>query len=181
MDDNALLAMINDGNHIAFNNLVDKYVVPLNIFAGRIIGDSTAAKDIVQDTFVHVWEHRKELKSVSHIRNYLYLVTRNYALNYVKRLSKRSIYGKNMGLIEEDISAQYIRTETARLLREAIDKLPHRTAEVLRLTMDGLKQEEIAARMHITLATTKAHKGKGIKKLREILGPLSYLVMYIPI
>lgn len=176
MDDNTLFSIIADGRRDAFDSLVDRYVVPLNVFAGRITGDSEAARDIVQDAFVYVWENRRKMESVGHIHNYLYLAVRNYSLNWMKRLSRSGRLPESIHMADEDISAQYIRTETARLLKDAIDSLPERTAEVIRLSLDGVKQEEIAERLNISLATVKAQKARGIVRLREILGPLSYLI-----
>ncbi len=72
-----------------------------------------------------------------------------------------------------------MRAETARLLNEAIDRLPEGTAQIIRLSLDGFKQEQIALRLDISLATVKAQKGKGILKLREILGPLSALFPFL--
>ncbi len=172
MSDPALFAKIYGGDRSAFDTIVERYVAPLNLFAVRIIGDGETARDVVQDAFVYVWENRRKLKSAEHLRNSLYLVVRNYSLNWLKRFSGS---GKLTGEVcpsEEDISAEYVRAETARLLDEAIARLPEGTARIIRLSLEGLKQEQIAQRLNISLATVKAQKSKGIVKLREILGPL---------
>ncbi|MDL2319998.1 sigma-70 family RNA polymerase sigma factor [Alistipes sp. OttesenSCG-928-B03] len=179
MDDNALLKRITDSDRSAFDILAGRYVIPLNVLAYRIIGDRDVAKDIVQDAFVHIWENRKKLNDVTHMRNYLSLIVRNYSINCAKRLSRSSRLGSNMDLREEDFSIQYIRVETARLIYEAVESLPSPTAEVMRLSLEGLKQEEIARQLNIALPTVKVHKSKGLRKLKEILEPLSYLILIL--
>lgn len=179
MNDETLHEMIIGSDRRAFDALVERYAVPLNVFAVRIMGDSEAARDVVQDAFVYVWENRRKMENAAHIHNYLYLAVRNYSLNWHKRMSRSGGLTSDSVLFEEDISAEYIRTETARLLKEAIDRLPERTAEILRLSVDGLRQEQIAERLNISLATVKAQKSKGIIKLREILGPLSVLFAFL--
>jgi RNA polymerase sigma-70 factor (ECF subfamily) len=59
--------------------------------------------------------------------------------------------------------------ETARLLYETLQNLPERTAEVIKLTLDGFRQEEIAERMGIAVSSVKTLKSSGIGKLREIM------------
>ena len=171
--------MISGGDRSAFDTIVERYVAPLNLFAVRIIGDSEAARDVVQDAFVYVWENRRKLKSADHLRNSLYLVVRNYSLNWLKRFSGSDKLTRDVVPAEEDISAEYVRAETARLLDEAIARLPEATARIIRLSLEGLRQEQIAQRLDISLATVKAQKSKGIIKLREILGPLSILFGFL--
>ncbi len=72
-----------------------------------------------------------------------------------------------------------IEEESRRLLHTAIMELPSRTAQVIRLSLEGLPQGEIAAVMGVSLANVKALKSIGIKKLREILGPMSVLLVMI--
>jgi RNA polymerase sigma-70 factor (ECF subfamily) len=177
--------MIRGGDRRAFDTLVERYVTALNVFALRIIGESESARDVVQDAFVCVWENRHKIDCDDHLRNYLYLAVRNYSLNVVKRRSRTlgtlgaAAANAAEPTAQEDISAEYVRVETARILVEAIGQLPHSTAEVLRMSLDGVKQEEIARRLGMSLATVKALKAKGIARLREILGPLSVLFPFL--
>lgn len=177
MDDNTLVRKIASGDREAFDILAGRYVVSLNVFSYRITGDSEAARDIVQDAFVHVWEKRRRLNDGEHLRHYLYLIVRNYSLNYVKSSSRSGPLAGNADVAGDDIAAQYIRTETARLIHNAIQTLPARTAEIMRLSLDGVKQEQIAERLGISLPTVKAHKSRGIKRMREILEPLAFLIL----
>ncbi len=179
MPDKALFTMISGGSRQAFDTVVERYVAPLNLFAIRIVGDDEAARDVVQDAFVYVWENRRKLQSADHLRNSLYLVVRNYSLNWLKRSSNSCKSEEAVDLSGEDISAEYVRAETARMLDEAIARLPRGTAQVITLSLEGLKQEEIARRLGISLATVKAQKSRGIVLLREILGPLVALFAFL--
>lgn len=175
MDEKHLLRDIANGDRNAFEILAMRYYVPLTVFAMRMTGDRDTAEDIVQDAFVYLWEKRRSLNDAQHMRNYLYLIVRNYSIDHRRSTTRIRPLQNEAYLKEEEISAHYIRTETIRLLHEAVGKLPPRTAEVVRLTLEGMKQEQIAAQMGITLATVKALKGEGIKKLREMIGPLVLL------
>ncbi len=62
-----------------------------------------------------------------------------------------------------------IEHEVVRVLHETIESLPPRTAEVMKLTLGGLKQEEIGVEMGISLASVKTLKAAGIRKLGAML------------
>lgn len=89
----------------------------------------------------------------------------------------RLAYAENYRL-EQTVDLVVVEEEKYRLLSEAINQLPPRTANVIKYSREGMSQEEIAKKMEITVATVKLLKSKGIKKLKEILGPLSFLISF---
>ncbi|MCL2561194.1 MAG: sigma-70 family RNA polymerase sigma factor [Rikenellaceae bacterium] len=171
MGDKELMHNIVQGDREAFNLLTVKYYPALFMFAESIIPGKDAAKDIVQEAFVYLWEKRKKLTDVISVKNYLYTAVRNYCYIHLRSSKLRAnLPAGNMTVQEEDIHYNYVRAETIRLLSAAIDTLPSRTAEVIRLTLEGLRQEKIAESMNITVATVKLLKARGIIRLRELLG-----------
>ena len=172
------LFVIADGDRNAFGIMARHYYAPLTVFASRLTGSREAAEDIVQDALVHVWERRRRLNDVGHMRNYLYLLVHNYSVDYFRAASKLFPLPGKLARHDEDVMAEDIRVETSRLLYAAIDSLPPRMAEIMRLTLEGMKQEDIAARMDIKVATVKAQKSEGIKKLQKALGSFSFILLY---
>ena len=168
MDDNILLDNIIKGDHHAFRLLMERYCGALFVFASRMLTRGYLAEDIVQESFEIVWSNRKILKRADSIKSYLYGIVRNRCLAAI-RASKVSDRYKNSSQpdLEEDTMSKYIETETMRLLMEAIETLPPRSAQVMQLSLEGLKQEFIADQMGITVATVKALKAEGVKRLRD--------------
>lgn len=80
---------------------------------------------------------------------------------------------------EESFWPYVIEEETNRLLLEAIGQLPPRSAEVMRLSLEGIRLEKIAEQMNISINTVKSLKYEAIRKLRNSLGPLIYLFLYL--
>lgn len=160
----------------AFDALVHRYDVALNAFALHIVGSAEAAEEIVQDVFMNLWLNRKKVDFGAPLRNYLYVSTRNMAYNYLRSANR---YDDRIRKFETDASVAYsfmVEEEALRLLDEAIDRLPPRTAEVIRMSLEGMKQEEIAERMNVTLSNVKNLKSIGIRRLKELLGPLFILL-----
>ena len=163
-----------------FDQLVKRFGESLNAFACRITNDREAAGDIVQTVFANLWMNRKKIDFENSIDRYLYVSARNLSYKYLN--SRKRLNDQLPDIAESDeqsVTNHLIREETIRLLMEAIDQLPPRTAEVILLGMEGLKQDEIAEKMNVTVANVKLLKSRGIKKLREILGPLYVLIVYI--
>lgn len=169
-----LLARLARGDHAAFKALSERYGRAMHFFAIRMLGDDFLAEDIVQDAFHSLWENKQSLRTVLSVRNYLYGIVRYKCLAALRSREIGQRYRDSLKPDSEDVVSQYIEAETMRLLIEAIETLPPRTGEVIRLSLEGLKQEQIARQMGIALATVKLLKAEGIKKLRHLL-PMALL------
>jgi RNA polymerase sigma-70 factor (ECF subfamily) len=167
MDDKTLSLNISLGDRDAFRLLMERYYGALWVFAARLLHDDFSAEDVVQDTFVDIWQERKQLPRVISLNSYLYGIVRNKCIAIMRSSRRAENYRNDFQPVEEDMLDKYIETETLRLLSTAIEALPPRSARVIRLSLEGLRQEKIAEQMNITVATVKALKSEGIKKLRK--------------
>ncbi|WP_279130491.1 RNA polymerase sigma factor [Butyricimonas virosa] len=177
MDDGVLFERVTRDDAKALGIIMHRYATALYSFAYRIVGETLAAEDIVQEIFINLWVKRRNLKPGPSLRNFLYLSVRNLALNHIRRQKVRLAYAENYRL-EQTMDLMVIEEEKYRLLSEAINQLPPRTADVIKYSCEGMSQEEIAQKMEITIATVKLLKSKGIKRLKEILGPLAFLICF---
>lgn len=178
MDDQIIFERITQNDAEALAIAMRRYGAALYSFAFRIVGESHAAEDIVQEVFVNLWEKRHRLDAGPSLRNFLYLSARNLALKHIRKI-KTHLAHADRYRFEQTLGLYVVEEERYRLLLEAIDRLPPRTAEIIRYSRDGVPQDEIAQRMGITVATVKLLKSRGIQKLRELLGPLSYLLFFL--
>lgn len=177
MEDGLLSKNISIGNRKAFNILTERYYKSLCAFAFQIVDDYDTAEDVVQDTLVNIWVKRSRLSEVEEIKSYLYASVRNLAISTLRTNKRNEAIKEKVEIIEEDIYRNYIEQETYRLLMEAINQLPPRTSEVIRASLNGTKQQVISEEMGITIATVKALKADGIKKLRSLLKHLQILLI----
>ncbi len=178
MDDGILFERVTHDDAKALGIIMNRYATVLYSFVYRIVGETLTAEDIVQEIFITLWVKRRNLKSGPSLRNFLYLSARNLALNYIRTQKIHHAYVDNYRL-EQSMDLLVVEEEKYRLLSEAINQLPPRTAEVIKYSCEGISQEEIANKMGITIATVKLLKSRGIQKLKEILGPLSFLMYFI--
>ncbi len=172
MDDLILIKGISRGDRSAFDALTDRYYDALCSFANQIVGNLAAAEDVVQETLVCLWIRRGKLSKVEYVKNYLYTMVRNFAVSHLRSERVRHPGTGYTEPLDDDFSRLFIEQETSRLLAEAIDCLPPRTSDVIRLTLDGVRQEQIGEQMGITVATVKALKADGMRKLKKMLSGL---------
>lgn len=167
MEEKALITRIANNDSSAFNELICRYYASLVGFASSILKNQHVAEDIVQEMFAGMWEQRINLMNIKSIRNYLYVSIRNLAINHIraeKRLKKR--YEK----INPEHNNMAAGEEITKLLMEAIERLPSRSALAMKLSLQGLSLDEIAAEMGVSLNTVRSTKAYALNKLRYEFG-----------
>jgi RNA polymerase sigma-70 factor (ECF subfamily) len=166
------------GDIAAFKTLFDAYFDALYRFALRYLRSPEEAKDLVHDVFLQVWRHRQRIGLERDLRTYLYATARNQALDRLKhrrvedRFAKKqegeasSVESTEVPDAQQDLELR----ELAATIQRAIDSLPPRQREVLRLRwQEHLSYEEIAERLEISAKTVAVHLSRGLRHLRETL------------
>lgn len=170
------------GDIEAFKALFDAYFDPLYRFALRYLRSPDEAKDLVHDVFLQVWRHRERIGLERHLRTYLYATARNHALDRLKhrkvedRFAKRSEgEASSVESVESlDIQQDLELRELAATIQRAIDTLPPRQREVLRLRwQEHMSYEEIGRTMGISPKTVAIHLSRGLQHLRKALPDLA--------
>ncbi len=179
IDDTALFAQVRAGEANAFAALFQRYYGVLCAFAARYTRSQTAAEDVVEDVFVHLWELRDQLVVRESLKSYLYIATRNRALNRMRdeRTQLRGLervpldaptpgMGQPSPALDEELDA----ADFARAVAEAIEGLPPRTKQVFVLhRQDGLTYAQIGAALAISPKTVENLLGRALKHLRAQL------------
>jgi len=162
----------------AMADLYDRYGRLAYSVILRIVRDSTTAEDLVQETFLRVWNRAQAFDSErGALGPWLLAVARNRAIDYVRstdgRMS-RSAYElvemENPALFA-DLERQMVTSDQARRIREALTKLNPSQRNVIELAyFEGLSQSEMAEKMNQPLGTIKTWVRSALKNLREQLG-----------
>ena len=144
----------------------------LYAIAYRYLKSGEEAEDAVQHTFMKLWEERKRLDLRNGVRSLLYTILRHYVLNELRH--RTVVYEKNYELAQEteETDESFLQIYEEQDLRSqlllAINKLPSQKSAICKLKLrQGLSNQEIAERMHLTVATVKSHYTQAIKMLRR--------------
>ena len=170
--DTKLCMQLQEGNEEAFSQAFTQYNRLLYAIAYRYLKSGEEAEDAVQHTFMKLWEERKRLDLRNGLRSLLYTILRHYVLNELRH--RTVVYEKNYELAQEaeETDESYLQFYEEQDLRNqlllAINKLPSQKSAICKLKLrQGLSNQEIAERMHLTVATVKSHYTQAIKMLRR--------------
>ena len=164
------MAVMVTNKNMDFESLFTYNFRPLCLYALHYLGDVDASEDIVQECFATLWEKLQQGTEVSNRRAYLYMTVRNRCLD---QLRKKGIPTESLkpydtyGLIDDDDAQERSLTEAR--LWTAIDSLPEKCREVFVMSKrDGLKYEEIAEELGLSVNTVRNQISKALKILKEV-------------
>ncbi|MDR1161597.1 MAG: RNA polymerase sigma-70 factor [Tannerellaceae bacterium] len=151
-----------------FERSFKEWYQPLCLFALRFINKVDDAEDVVQQTFADLWDKRMEMARILNLKAYLFQAVRNRSLSVVAKAEwiplEESFPDTEDYSLEESM---YHAERDARLWRE-IDKLPPERKKIFLLSKrDGLKYQEIADELHLSIKTVENQISKALKTLRE--------------
>lgn len=172
---------INVKDEKAFHELFTRFRNYLVLFAMRRVGQLEVAEDIVQEVFIVVWEGNKVYNSYQGFKAYLYELVQNRCTNYLKHKIVESKYISSMKVSEMESKEDYnlMQEEIYRELYIAIRELPEKCRRVFELHLEGRKNDEIAEILGISVLTVKSHKQNAIHFLKERMGNLFLLYLYM--
>jgi len=141
---------------------------PLCLFAIRYTEDIDDAEDIVQQVFTEVWEKKRTGILIANLKGYLYQAVRNRSLSLLSQ--PVDVKATDQFPEIEDISEEeriHCAERDSRLW-DAIDRLPTERKKIFLLSKrDGLKYQEIAEELHLSIKTVENQMGKALKALRD--------------
>ena len=169
-----IIRHINRGDRKAFREVFDEYFHALSAFGYRYVPDPPAVEDMVQEAFISFWEKRKDFMHINALKSFLYTSVRNKCLNHLKHQSVRKKHEDALVYeLESDhsFSQQVIEEEVYSELLAEIKNLPDSAQEIMILALNGMKNQEIADELNISINTVKTQKKIAYSKLKQKLGP----------
>lgn len=157
------------------------YYARLVFFSHQIVGDKALAEDLTQEVFIKYWHHRNEIApDQATTKHYLYHAVRNASLNALRhsKVVARFLDQAHAGEAEEaTIMQALIRAEVMAELYRAIESLPESCRRISRMGyLDGMKNQEIARELGISVNTVKTQKQRGMALLRLKLNPEAFVL-----
>lgn len=170
--DSNLWERVKSGNKDAFEDLYRRYYPVLCLFSRRFTGSMDSSREVVQELFIYLWEHRAEMVIKHSLKSYLLGATR---YNSIRRAEKNRRFEMLPDFeIEPENATFHDHLELAELqgkILEAISRLPDQCKKVFYLSRDkNLKYSEIAQKLGISVKTVEAHISKALRLIQHHLG-----------
>lgn len=133
-------------------------------------------EDITQESFIRLWQKHDAFSCENSIKAFLYIITRNACLNFIKHLQRqqKSMKYWSLGWKEEDDNTlnKLTKTDISNEVQAAVRALPPECSRIIWLSyLEGLKNHEIAQRLRISVHTVKNQKSRGLYLLKKKLHP----------
>lgn len=181
-DDRQLMTQMIAGDRDAFTALYDRHARAVFGLLLRVVGDRPVAEELVQETFLRVWQHALTFDpGRGAARPWILGIAHNLGLNEHRRRRSRPVLSAPEGddLVdpriarlpsdEPDPADHALRREQLATVAAALAALPDPQQEVIRLYAVGHTQEEIARRLDAPLGTVKTRMRRGLLRLRDTL------------
>jgi RNA polymerase sigma-70 factor (ECF subfamily) len=169
-----IILHIKRGDRKGFRAVFDSYFHALSAFGYKFVPDPPVVEDLVQESFISFWEKRLDFDHINAVKSFLYTSVRNKCLNHLKHQTVRKKHEPAL-LYElesdQNFSHHVIEEETFNLLLAEIKLLPESSMEIMILALNGLKNQEIADELNISINTVKTQKKIAYSKLKQKLEP----------
>lgn len=173
-----------------FSKIYRIYFPKLVRFSREYVVSTEDAENIVQDIFMYLWEHRDMLELLTNPNAFLFTLTKNRCIDFYRHkvrteskkesldaLSEKELKLKIEALQQFDEN-MFTVEDINTLLNKAIAHLPEKCRQVFILSrMEGMKHEEIAVQLNISVNTVQNHIVTALRKLKVELK--DYLPLFI--
>lgn len=174
--------LIVQGDERAFSSFYELFWEPLYLYVFKVLQDQEEAMDVVQETFVAVWQQRHQVLLTHSISSYIYSIARYKAFSVIRKNIKQKDYLASL----IDFFDQYAQTpeeimiskQLQHLLDEQIDTLPPKMKEIFLLSREAqLSYKEIAEKLNISDKTVKKQISNSLKIIRMRLDSAQVTVL----
>lgn len=174
----SLIEQAQNGDRNAFGELVRCHYQGVVLVVTRMCGDTGLAEDAAQEAFIRAWVNLPSYHPRSPLRNWLYRIAINVALDVLRRNPEGMLDDEEVQRMPDQAAGPetaLIEKERVALLQQAMKSLPEAARSVLVLReFGGLSYQEIAGVLQVPVGTVMSRLNYARNRLREILS--SYLV-----
>jgi len=168
------------GEEIGFNFFFREYYAALCRYSFQFTKNSEAAEEIAGEAFSKLWERRINFENTPSLKSFLYTVTRNSSLNWIRQQKRDLQRAKGLAYLTEEgenvIMQKIIEAENYREIYLAINILPPKCKQIFQMIfLEGKDYQQIADELHLSVNNIRVQKARAISLLKQRLA-LSFFV-----
>ncbi|WP_460594061.1 RNA polymerase sigma factor [Geomonas sp. Red276] len=176
MDDQRIIALINDGDTRHFQNLFNRYQDRIYNLCRYMLENPQDAEDAAQDTFIKAFQGLKSYTPTSNFYTWLYRIAVNTCLDYKRKFSIYSLFFStdNEDLIHNFPSpspspeTSYATRQSMQTLQSALNLLSKKLRVIIILKeLERLSYEEIAEVLDVSVGTVKSRISRAREELQK--------------
>ena len=185
--------LLRQGNPAAFKELFDALYPRLKVYCSLFISNKNQIDDIIQDSFIALWEKREKIRPEKSIESLVFVMVKNRCLNFLKKMQMEDGSFDLDKIISNELQFLYqldfkgkeedsLETELFKSFSSAVENLPPKMKLVFtHCKIDGRKQYEVAQELGISLKMVEKHISRAKKLIKgELLAQYpSHLILLI--
>ncbi len=187
MSETPHIAALRTGNMQLFEEMYHAYFPGLYNYAIGITKNQTIAEDAVSEVFLRLWEGRNDTVIETSLKSYLFKSVYHQCLNMLKHIRVQDKYKdfflRHVSPDEESLNfplSDVIENEITEILHKTIEKLPEQCRRIFVMSrIDGMKHEEIAQELHISINTVRTQIRRALGKLRIELKDFLPMLLFL--
>lgn len=164
-----LLSAIRSGDEKAMAQLYDRYSSVVYAVALRVLADTAAAEDVLQEVFMQLWRRPSSFDANrGSLGPWLAVIARNRAIDQLRKRHPESDIEDVVLSIEPDMAGDAERARAMEKVRGVMGSMPASQRSALEMAyFEGLTHTEIAAKTGEPLGTIKTRIRNGLLALRK--------------
>lgn len=171
---------LQSGEIKAFERLFVSLYPGLCHIAEHYLQDRALSKDMAQEAFIKWWNKREDFTCLAAMKSFLYLTVKNLCLNYLRDHQHEVEWSDSLSEeSDEDFELFVIEEEAVRALYDAVNRLPRQSANIMRLVLQGAKNQEISEKLGISVNSVKTLKYNAIDTLRNELRNTAFSLLLL--
>lgn len=172
--DNQLSKLLTESNHDAFTVIFNRYKIQLASNLYKLLRSEQIAQDILQDTFVSLWENRRNLDETKSLKSFIFTIAANKTKNTFRKATTDDNFKTHLlNYYQEDynpILDNIYKNEKLQLLESLLNKLSPQQKTIIELAkIEQKSHKEIAILLGISEQTVHAHVRDANKKLKNLI------------
>jgi RNA polymerase sigma-70 factor (ECF subfamily) len=169
VSDISLISAVRSGDERAMAALYDRYSGIVYSVALRVLADTSAAEDILQEVFIQLWRSPAAFDSSrGNLGAWLAVIARNRAIDNLRKRRSETDIEEVVVSIERDLAGDAERTRAMEKVRRALGAMPPAQRSALEMAyFEGLTHTEIASKTGEPLGTVKTRIRTGLLALRK--------------
>jgi RNA polymerase sigma-70 factor (family 1) len=185
--DEQLLLLLAGSDQQAFTELYNRYHTGIYNYQLAFVKIPSIAEDLTQEVFLKIWEARKRLQIHTSFAAYIYRISRNTVIDFMKRIAadrelRNEIILHKESFFPDSSSSQLLAKEYNHLYKQAINSLSRQRRTVFLLCREeGKTYKEVARLLGISRHTVKEHMTKSLHNLRNFLSEKTESVLLLAI
>ncbi|HEU5366429.1 MAG TPA: RNA polymerase sigma-70 factor [Hanamia sp.] len=174
VNENDLVARLNNSDGEAFEQLYQLYSGRLFGYLIKLVKSEVFAQELLQDTFIKLWNKRENINPEKSFRSYLFRIAENNVYDFFRKAARdkklQEAIIKNACENYRHVEENLLTKENEQILQDAINLLPPKRRQIFQLIkIEERSYDEVSALLNISVSTINDHIVKAMKSIREAL------------